>query len=171
MDVSKIINVDETINKAVKQAIKEYDKEKLQEQKKKVFHNTRLLLKHYNDLKSHVENAIDDVKRLENDLEDLGDLDRDELYILSIKKSKSKTLIMIAHIDMSMEILKQKQYKLCSSEKYEALRNYFIEEKTYEEIAELLNCGVVTARRWVNEMINELSIYLFGIDGLKLDVV
>lgn len=165
------VNIDDTIKKAAKEAIKEYDKERKQEQKKKVFHNTKLLLKHYNDLKQHVENAIDDVKRLEGDLEGLGDLEKDELYILSIKRSKSKTLIMIAHIDMAMEVLRQKQIKLCALEKYETLRMFYIDEVSYEEIVKHFNCGVNTPRRWINDMINELSILLFGIDGLKIDVV
>ncbi|RXI46529.1 hypothetical protein DP145_06810 [Clostridium tetani] len=165
------INIDEVINKATKNAIKEYDKEKRMEQRKKIFHNTKLLLKHYNDLKSHVQNAIADIKQLEGDLDELGDLERDELYILSIKKSKSKTLIMIAHIDMAMDLLKKRQYKLCSIEKYHALEKYYFKEMTFEEVAESLNCGVVTARRWINEMINELSILLFGIDGMKLDMI
>lgn len=165
------VNIDETIKKAAKEAIKEFDKEKKEENRKKVFHNTRLLLRHYNDLVSHVNNAIDDVNKLEQDLEDMEELDRDELYILSIKKSKSKTLIMIAHIDMALELLKKKQYKLCSPEKYRALELFYLKEKTYEDVAGKLNCGVVTARRWINEMINELSIYLFGIEGLKLDMI
>jgi hypothetical protein len=165
------INIEETINKAAKQAIREYDKEKKQEQRKNVFHNTRLLLKHYNDLKQHVDNAIDDVTRLESDLIDLGDIERDELYILSIKRSKSKTLIMIAHIDMAMEILRQKEIKLCSIEKYETLKMFYIDEVSYDDIIRHFNCGVNTPRRWINDMINELSILLFGIDGLKLDVV
>lgn len=168
------INIDEiadkAADKAAKKAIKEFDKEKRQEQRKKVFHNTRLLLKHYNDLKQHVDNAIDDVKRLETDSIEIDDLDRDELYILSIKRSKSKTLIMIAHIDMAMDILKQKQYKLCSVEKYDALEKFFIKELSFEEISEKLNCNERTARRWVNEMIDELSILLFGIDGIKMDM-
>lgn len=165
------VNIDELISKAAKEAIREYDKEKIQEQKRKVFHNTKLLLKHYNDLKSHVDNAISDVTRLETDLIDLNELERDELYILSIKKSKTKTLIMIAHIDMAMETLKKKQYKLCATEKYQSLTMFYFDEMSYEKIAEELNCGVVTVRRWVNEMINELSINLFGIDGMKLDVI
>lgn len=165
------VNIDETIRKAAKEAIKEFDREKRYEKKKKVFHNTKLLLSHYNDLVSHVKNAVDDVNKLQEDLEDIGELDRDELYILSIKKSKSKTLIMIAHIDMAMEILKKKQFKMCSPEKYKALELFYLEEKTYEEVGEMLSCSTITARRWVNEMINELSIQLFGVDGLKLDLV
>ncbi|MHB9921698.1 hypothetical protein CGQ39_12475 [Clostridium botulinum] len=165
------MNIDDVISKATKVAIKEFDKEKRCEQRKKIFHNTKLLLKHYNDLKSHVENAIADVKQLEEGIDEIGDLERDELYILSIKKSKSKTLIMIAHIDMAMDILKKKQYKLCSIEKYYALEKYYFKEMTFEEVAESLSCGVITARRWVKEMVNELSILLFGIEGMKLDMI
>lgn len=165
------INIDETIKKAAKEAIKEFDKEKREENRKKVFHNTRLLLKHYNDLKTHVNRAIDDVNKLENDLEELGDIERDELYILSIKRSKSKTLIMIAHIDMAMEALRQKQYKLCAVEKYDALKMFYMDEVSYDEIVKHFNCGVNTPRRWMNDMVNELSILLFGIDGMKLDIV
>ena len=163
------INIDEVICKATKEAIKEFNKERIEKDKKKVFHNTKLLLKHYNDLKEHVNNAIDDANKLEQDLIDIDELERDELYILSIKRSKSKTLIMIAHIDMAMELLKKKQYKLCSIEKYLALEKYYLYEKTFEEVAEELNCGVITARRWVNEMVNELGIFLFGVDGIKLN--
>ena len=165
------INIEETINRATKQAIKEYDKEKAEEQRKKVFHNTRLLLSHYNDLKSHVENAIDDATKLEEGLSELGDIDRDELYILSIKRSKSKTLIMIAHIDMALEILRRKQIKLCATEKYEALKMFYLDDIPYDEIVKYFNCGVNTPRRWMNDMINELSILLFGIDGLKFAMV
>lgn len=165
------VNINELISKAAKEAIREYDKEKIQEQRRKVFHNTKLLLKHYNDLKSHVDNAISDVTRLETDLIDLNEFERDELYILSIKKSKTKTLIMIAHIDMAMEALKKKQYKLCAMEKYQSLKMFYFDEMTYEKIAEQLSCSIITARRWINEMINELSINLFGIDGMKLDMI
>ncbi|HBE9026870.1 TPA: hypothetical protein KM847_003610, partial [Clostridioides difficile] len=99
--------------------------------------------------------------------EDLSDFEDEELYILSIKKSKTRTIIMIAHIDSALKTLKLRQERLQSYEKYRALELYYFDEKTYEEIAEILNCGVVTSRRWVNEMITELGIYLFGVDGLK----
>ncbi|MDB1923377.1 hypothetical protein ABHA37_08115 [Clostridium tertium] len=164
------INIDETISKAVKVAIKEYDKEKKIESKKNVFHNTKLLMKHYNDLKSHVDNAISDVTQLEEDKLELGEMyEEDELYIASIKKSKAKSLIMIAHIDTAMETLYNQHKRKGTLEKYLALESYFVQEKTYEEIAENLNCGVNTPRRWINELLNELGVYLFGVECIKLD--
>lgn len=165
------INVSEMMKEAAKQAIKEYEREKKQEGKKKVFHNTKLLLAHYNGFKNHVENAIDDVNKLEIDLIDIDDLDRDELYILSIKRSKVKTLIMLAHMDMALESLRKKQHKLCASEKYEALKMLYVEEIPYDKIVKHFNCGVNTPRRWINQMVNELSVMLFGIESLKFNVV
>nr|WP_313884812.1 helix-turn-helix domain-containing protein [Clostridium argentinense] len=166
------VNIDEIINKAVKEAIREYDKEKMVERKDKRFHNTRLLLKHYNDLKNHIKNAIDDINQIRDESDYLDILDDvDELYILSIKRSKTKTLIMLSHIDMALEMLKNKQEKLCSLEKYLALEKYYKDEKSYEDVAEELNCSVITAKRWVKEMTNELSIFLFGIEGMKFDMI
>jgi DNA-directed RNA polymerase specialized sigma24 family protein len=165
------LNINDLITKATKDAIREYDREKRQEQRKKVFQNTRLLLSHYNDLKRHVENAIDDMSKFEAELLDISELERDELYILSIKKSKAKTLIMIAHIEMAMEMLKKRHIQLGTQERYEALKMFYIEEKTYEEIQEHFNCSKNTPGRWINQTINDLSVFLFGIDGLKLDMV
>lgn len=162
------VDIDETINKAVKVAIREYDREKKAEIRKNVFHNTKLLMKHYNDLKSHIENAISDVTELEENMLNLNDIYEDELYILSIKRSKAKSLIMIAHIDESLNLLYKNEIKNGTIEKYLALKKYFIEEKTFECIAEELNCGVITVRRWVNEMLNQLGIYLFGIESMKI---
>ena len=163
-------NTDEIIRLVAKEAIKEFDKEQKEKKKKKVFHNTKLLLKHYNSLKTHVEEAIDDVKKIHVDSE-IDDICSDELYIASIKRSKSKTLIMIAHIDMALEQLKCKQIKKGTVDKYNALTKHYIDEKNYEEISEELKCSVITPRRWINEIIDELSVLLFGIDSNKFEMI
>ncbi|SFC63359.1 helix-turn-helix domain-containing protein [Clostridium uliginosum] len=164
------VNIYKFIEKAVKVAIKEYDKEQKVIDEKRVFHNTKLLMKHYNDLKSHIVYSVSDINDITNsDKIELEKEDYDELYILSIKQSKVKTLIMISHVDVSLELLKKEQKRKGVIEKYLALEKIFIGEKTYEQIAEELNCGVITVRRWINEMLTELGIYLFGIEGIKLE--
>ena len=155
---------------SIKEIVRELRKEEREDRKKGVLYNTRLLMKHYNDFKRHIDSAVSEAKDVDYLEDDLGKLDNEELYILSIKKSKARTIIMIAHIDSAMITLKLRQERLHSYEKYRALELYYCDEKTYEEIAEILNCGVVTSRRWINEMIKELGVYLFGIDGLKLTV-
>lgn len=164
------INIDEIIKRATKEAIKEYSKEIRKEQKNKISHNTWLLMKNYNSLKEHMEKGIDSLKfALVNG--DYDELTEDEVYILSIKQSKAKTLIMIAHIDIAIETLKEKQYKASCHEKYRAFEKYFFDNETYEDIAEELNGSSMTIRRWINEMIKQLSVLIFGLDGLKLDMI
>lgn len=152
----------------IKEVVKEIRREEREKKNKEIYHNTRLLMKNYNSLKVHGEKSKDSIEALEGQNIDISNLNEDEIYILSIKRSKAKTLIMIAHIDFALDALKKRQYNLYQSEKYEALKLYYIKEKTYENIAECLNCSVISVRRWINEMIKELSVFLFGVEGLKI---
>ena len=156
--------------KIIKEVIKELEAESRKNQQNTIFHNTRLLLKHYNDLNNHVENAIDEISQIDIDM-DVDGLSIDDIYILSIKRSKSKTMIMLAHIDAAIELLRQKQAKAGTLEKFDVLKKFYIDGVDYDDIVAEYNCGTNTPRRWMKEMIKELSILLFGLDGLKLHMV
>lgn len=160
------INIDETINRAVKAAIKEYDREQKEGNKNRVLHNTKLLMKHYNSLKLHADNAVYRVE----DLKEMDEYaDEDRVYIASIMRSRLRTMIMVSHIEMALEELRDKKIKEGRYEQYRALELYYIEKHSCEEIEEDLNCGKNTPARWINSSMRDLSILLFGIDGLKLD--
>lgn len=159
------INIEDTISKAVKIAIKEYSKEQKEEQKQKVLHNTKLLMKHYNSLKLHADNAVYKA----DDLMDIEYSDEDRVYISSIMRSRLRTMVMVAHIEMALKELKEKKKKEGNFEQYRALELYYIDGHSYEELQGDLNCGKNTPPRWVSIAIKDLSILLFGIDGLKLD--
>ena len=47
---------------------------------------------------------------------------------------------------------------------YKAFEMYFMQGMDYAEIAEQLDTGKNTPRRWVTGIINELSVLLWGID-------
>lgn len=155
------------IENIIKKAIEEYDKKQKTKFEQKIFRNTKLLMKNYNDFKNHINYSISDIKDLKEviDLEEEG---YDELFILSIKQSKVKTIIITAHIDRSLELLKEEQRQEGTSEKYEALELFFIKRKSYEVIAEELNTAPITIKRWVKQMLERLGVLLFGIDGLKM---
>lgn len=167
------INVEELINKAANkaatEAVKEFRMKEKQDNSKNTLHNTRLLLKKYNELVNNIENSIDRVNQLEDSLINYDDIDEDELYIKSIKRSKIKTLIMIAHIDKAMETLKENQIKKGTIEKYEILEEFYLKGVKYDDIVQLHYCGVNTPRRWISEMVDDLSVLLFGIDGIRLN--
>lgn len=150
--MEKVLVIDETIRKAAKEAIKEYENEK-------ALNNTKMLFTYYNDLKLYLNNAECTEKMVKSDL-------ADEAYIEDLKKSNIRTLIIVLHMDKAMEALENKEKQLNTMEKFNAFYFKYIKKHTYEQIADDLNCGIVTARRWVNEMLKELSVYMFGVEGL-----
>ncbi|MEG0133514.1 MAG: hypothetical protein RR891_06125 [Clostridium sp.] len=159
-------NVDEAIKKATREAIREYGKEQKEEQRVRVLHNTKLLLKHYNSLKKHSERAVFNV----NDVEDVEEYPGDDrAYVLSIRRSKLRTIIMVSHIEMALEELKEKKIREDNYDQYKALKLYYIDKMGYEEIQEKLSCGKNSPPRWINIAMKDLSILLFGLDGLILD--
>lgn len=162
---SNNISIDEMISKATKEAIKEYDKEKNQERKRKVLHNTRLLMKNYNSLKEHIENVSEDVEEIMLDYEGL---EVDEIWILSIKKSKIKTIKMLGYIDSALDILEKRFRQNCEEYKYKAFILYYKDKKTNEEIQEALECGKNSPKKWSDSVIEELSLLLWGVDALGI---
>ena len=79
-DNGKGIDSGETVDKVIESQVKK------EEQKKKVLHNTKLLMKNYNSLKLHADKAIYSV----NDVEDLQEYDdQDKAYILSTRSLKN----------------------------------------------------------------------------------
>lgn len=51
---------------------------------------------------------------------------------------------------------------------YRAFELYFMQGWDYAQIADELNTGKNTPRRWVTGIINELSILLWGIDEERI---
>lgn len=158
---------EDEINEIIKRAIEEYDKKQKIKFTQKIFRNTKLLMSNYNDFKNHINYSISDIRDLKEVIE-LEEEGYDDLFIMSIKQSKAKTLIMTSHIDKSLELLKMSQYKEGTPEKYEALELYYIDNETYISISEELQTSEITIKRWVKQMLEQLGILLFGIDGLKL---
>lgn len=138
------------------------------------YHNTELLLKNYLNLLDHYENAKDKA----SDIMDLEDLDVDEVIIQAIKRSRVRTAVMISQIETCLEILRRRQESKGQPEKYEVIYCLYLDAarrdiqlgELVKVVAQELHCGEKSVYRWKNEMINELSILLFGVDGLRLDL-
>lgn len=152
-------------NKEIKELAKEVIKELAKQQKDKRLHNTRLLMKNYNTLKNHLENVNEDIKEFELEVE----MDsKDNIWIMSIARSKMRTAKMIGYLESAMYITKDKFNKNYESEKYRAFELYYIDKKTNEEIQEELNCGKNSPKKWSDLIIEELNVLLWGIDALGI---
>lgn len=76
----------------------------------------------------------------------------------------AQTLIMTAHIDKAVEEIERRREAAGRGVEYKAFEMYFMQGMDYAEIAEELDTGKNTPRRWVTGIINELSVLLWGID-------
>lgn len=162
----KYMSAEELIEKAVRKAIREYTREEKQERKSRALYNTKLLLKNYNKISSSVEEAVSEISQLEKEAM-LGFDDEEDIYINSIRRSKVKSLIILAHIDKALLLTKEEYKQMDMQYKYEALYDCLINGVTFELEAEALNTSPITVRRWMNEVVNMVSIRIFGSDGLE----
>lgn len=77
---------------------------------------------------------------------------------------------MIAHIDKCLGLLEEEMIRKETPEKYEAFKEYYLSGMTPEVIAgKLNNCTDRTIWRWISELTDILSVYLFGADAIILD--
>lgn len=167
------VNINEISKTAAREALREFKEEERQRVKRTRYHNTELLLKNYLSLLDHYENSKDRA----SDIMDLDD-DMDEVIVKAIKRSRIRTAIMITQVESCLKILKLRMSAKGQQEKYEVIHRLYLDKarrympfgELIMVVAEELHCGKDSIYRWKKEMITELSILLFGVDGIKLDL-
>lgn len=153
---------------AAKEAVKELKKELEKEKRVKTFRNTKKLLQNYNRICESVQEGISDLTEMDNS-DELEEFTEEDIFINSILKSKLRSIVMIAHIDKCVALLEREQYSRNTPEKFLAFKYFYFDEMTYENITEIYGYSERTARRWVQELTNILSVYLFGADAVNLE--
>lgn len=153
------------IQKAARAAVAEYKKQEEKDRKQNKYHNTFMLMKCYRDAAFHIENAISDGEQLE--LAGMTD-EQQRTYLESIRRCHFKTLIMTAHIDKAVEEIERRRKAAGREIEYKAFEMYFMQGMDYAKIAEELDTGNSTPRRWITAIINELSVLLWGMDEDKI---
>ncbi len=174
--------IEEIALAAAKEAVREWKEQERKTKKKRAFQNTNLLLEHYLDLKDFCENAVfqedplavDDVRQKLYRI--IDEVTGEEVSVRSIRRSREITLIMLSHVDTALELLRLKCEKGGAMDKYTVIDKLHLDPNYQEQewserigtIALELDRAEVTIRRWRSDMVNQLGIYLFGLDGLKL---
>lgn len=161
------VTAEEVAKMAAKEAVEEFYKQMNREVKTKTFQNTKFLMESYKEIKEHVEKGIADVHDMEREFSESG-VDEDELFIYSIKKSKMRSMIMIAHIEKCLELLRRSLESKGREDKYIAYKCFYIDGLTYEQIEEQEGYNERTVRRWITELNQIMGTYLFGVDVLKI---
>ncbi len=160
-------SIEEIAKLAAKEAVAEMKKEERKKKRAKIFQNTKALMENYNRIAKSVEEGVSDLSDLTEEPVD-GLEEGSNIFIESIVKSKLRSLVMLAHVDKCLTLLEQEEYRSNTPEKYLAFKYFYLDEMTYESIAEIYGYSERTARRWVTELLGIMSVYLFGADALML---
>ena len=150
-----------------KEAAIEAIKELMYQKTDKRLHNTRLLMRNYNNLKEHINSNSDNIEIIVN-IDDEVELKSDYIWLESVVRSKTRTAKMMKYVDDKLKYLENKYKEKQEYEKFRAFELKFIEEKTNEDIREELNCSINMPKRWIDIVIKELSILLWGIDAIGI---
>lgn len=159
-----------------KTGIEAYEKAQQEEQSKKIdrrLFNTRLLLRNYRSFKERCEILQEEnkVKVKEDPFVEIGG---QYLSIESLTKSSARTLNLMLFIDKMLDFYKsdcERQGK-DAIRKYETIMHYYIydDKKTYADIAGLYGLNERTVRRDLKEAVYALSVLIFGVDGLRIQL-
>lgn len=158
------------IEAIVEITIQKYEKMKEKQRKEWGLKRTIKLMKSYSRMKAHIKYGISNMDDLQKAVDiDFKLNDCDDLFIESILQSKIKTEIMMTHIQIALKLLKDEQCREGTSYKYKAFEMHYVDEKvkSYEYICGELGCGKNSPKLWCDDMMNKLSEYLWGLEGIN----
>lgn len=159
-------------------ALEKIEKEKKKAQKQmndKRLHNTKLLLKNYKMLKLNAENSIFGQSQMKESaadiLNNMMSLYDDGVIVDSIKRSATRTAIIVSHIEEMLEIYKIYCDKAGQIEqrRYQVLYDMYIsdEDSSVQEIAKLQKMSKESVYSDLKISIKRLTALIFGIDSLN----
>lgn len=157
--------------------------EKLDQEKKSLYHkaidrrlhNTKLLLSNYRMLQENAEKSVYGRSQMKESAADIlcnmMNLYDDEVIVDAIKRSATRTAIIISHVDTMLELYEAYCLKAegeMESRRYEIIKDLYIEKQTLtvEQIAKKWNVSKGTVYSDIKIAIERLSALIFGVDGL-----
>lgn len=176
-EIERLIRM--SAEEASRKAIEVFEKKQQEmkgERRDKRLRNTRVLLRNYRMLLMNRDNSIYMRSQVEESaadiLENMMNLYDDEVIIDSIKRSTTRTAIIVAHIENMLEIYHCYCYHTSGDEldirRYEILYRHYIADEP-EEITELAERFMVSSDTVYADLriaCERLSALIFGIDGL-----
>lgn len=142
----------------------------------KKLHNTKLLLRNYHMLRENADNSIFGRSQMKESAADIlcsmMNLYDDEVIVDAIKRSATRTAIIVTHIDTMIDLYQiycEKSNNELDKRRYEVLYDMYIIENpmTVKEIAKKQNMSKENVYSDLKIATERLSALLFGVDGLK----
>lgn len=166
------IELEQTVEMTITKFIERQQEEQTKKTDRRLF-NTRLLLRNYHKFKVRCE-ELKELNKVETEEDPFVEIGGEYLSIESLTRSSVRTMNMMNFIDKMLEFYKNDciQQGKDAIRKYDTLMHYYIYEdkKTFDDIAELHNINERTVRRDLKEAVQALSVLIFGIDGLRIQL-
>ena len=164
-----------------REALKAYEQERKKEQGKRAdrrLRNTKLLLRNYHMLKEHAENSVFGRTQMEESaldiLESMMNMYDNEVIIESIKRSATRTAIIVSHIETMFGLYdaycEKSQNKEIDRRRYEVIWDRYMAEPvlSVKEIANKQNMSKENVYSDLKVAEERLTALIFGVDGLKV---
>ena len=182
--MSESITHEEAVKIGIREGIKYLKDQEFHKTKKRYdrrLRNTRLLLRNYRNLQMHYKLAESSVKYIEQEkaidvLDDIEAIDDEEQYVQAISRTKERTKAMVKHIDRVLKYydiickaeggLKKRRCDIIKALYVDPVKDDVI--PTYQDVGVKLDISGKTVARDVWRAIEDISVLLFGIDGIKL---
>ncbi|WP_242837939.1 helix-turn-helix domain-containing protein [Lacrimispora indolis] len=126
---------DQLARAAALETVKEFEKSQKKNRKVRVFQNAKKLMENYNRICQSVQEGVPELFDVD-DGEELEALPAEDIYINSIIKSKLRSIVMIAHIDKCLGLLEEEMIRKDWPERYDAFKHFYLDDMTYEQMAE-----------------------------------
>ena len=164
-----------------REALKTLNQERKKERRHRAdkrLRNTRLLLRNYHMLKEHAENSVFGRIQMEESaidiLESMMSVYDNEVIIESIKRSATRTAIIVSHIDTMLSLYEaycnNSLNRDVEMRRYEVVWDRYIAETvlSVSEIAKKQNISSRSVYDDIKMGTERLSALIFGVDGLNV---
>lgn len=164
-----------------KEALKMFEQERKKEQGKRAdrrLRNTKLLLRNYHMLKEHAGNSVFGRTQMEESaidiLESMMSMYDNEVIIESIKRSATRTAVIVSHIETMFGLYEaycgNAPNREVEMRRYEVVWDMYMADNTLsaKEIAEKQNISTRNVYEDIKVATERLSALIFGVDGLKV---
>jgi len=164
-----------------KEALKMFGQEQKKEQGKRAdrrLRNTKLLLRNYHMLKEHAVNSVFGRTQMEESaidiLESMMSMYDNEVIIESIKRSATRTAVIVSHIEIMFGLYEAYCGNAPNQEiemrRYEVVWDMYMADNTLsaKEIADKQNISTRNVYEDIKVATERLSALIFGVDGLKV---
>lgn len=162
-----------------KEALKFFEQERKREYAGRTdrrLRNTKLLLRNYHMLKEHAENSVFGRTQMEESaldiMESMMTMYDNEVIIESIKRSATRTAVIVSHIETMFELYAaycdKAPNRYIEMRRYEVLWDLYMAENilSVKEVAKKHHVAMDTVYTDRKMAIERLTALIFGVDGL-----